>query len=392
MRTDNIRMTKRRHAPDWLALDSVTSVGVVEHEDSFAIRVTYKGDSPPEEIPNEIENWTVIFEQREYQPSSVQGAAFDSEETERHRPVKPGISHGHSVNEGACTIGYLAEDPETNDQYFLTNNHCLINPPEGEGGQVGDDIVQPALSDGGTHPDDAIGQIEGYVELSQDVANYADVAWFSVDTDFTREFHQLGEAPIGPTKHPELRDPVVMVGRTSGVQEGQVTAIDIDVHIDGYGIFLNQFETDVTAQDGDSGAAILYDGENGYRPMGLHFARNPNGGEPIHNNAARVELESGLVIDKKGEDTSTDTVRIQECGIMDSSVPQGENSHVYVYLENTYDSEVIVTVDVYSEKGGTIQYEFPISPGLNNETLEYELFFEPGEYDMYVDVVDVVVA
>lgn len=73
------------------------------------------------------------------------------------RPARPGISIGHyRISSG--TFGAIAYDLATGEPFILSNNHVIANSTDGQDGlsKIGDPILQPGKSDGGTDPDDVL--------------------------------------------------------------------------------------------------------------------------------------------------------------------------------------------------------------------------------------------
>jgi hypothetical protein len=82
----------------------------------------------------------------------------------------------------------------------------------------------------------------------------------------------LGIGRVGRTRDAELGMRVRKSGRTSGVTEGRVTALDATVEVD-YGgqtaVFREQIVSDLVSKGGDSGSLVV---DESARAVGLLFA------------------------------------------------------------------------------------------------------------------------
>jgi hypothetical protein len=228
--------------------------------------------------------------------------AFDLGPRDRWRPiVPPGVSVGH-YQITAGTFGCLVRRGE--ECFILSNNHVLANVNNAE---VGDAILQPGPSDGGT-TDDGIATLADYVPIDFGTApaecsiaeflakllNFIAGAFGSshqlqatkqtagenrVDAALARplspdlvqnEILYIG-APTG-VGEATLGTEVQKTGRTTGYTQGTITQIDATLRID-YGgrsaLFTDQLVAGPMSQPGDSGSAVL---DMGGRVIGLLFA------------------------------------------------------------------------------------------------------------------------
>src|SRR6059036_1140963 len=185
--------------------------------------------------------------------------AVDLERTKRIRPAPGGVSIGH-VQITAGTLGVLAR--RNGRPVILSNNHVLANQ---NAGRVGDPILQPGpvarflarLFAPLLH---AAGW--GLKRLPSGASNLVDAAVAEpIETRLvTPEI--LGIGRVRGTKEPEIGMPVRKSGRTTGVTQGRITAIDAVVEVD-YGgptaIFREQIVSDLLSKGGDSGSLVVDD-------------------------------------------------------------------------------------------------------------------------------------
>ena len=221
--------------------------------------------------------------------------------THRMRPAEGGVSIGH-YRITAGTLGVLAR--RGGRPVILSNNHVLAN---GNAGAIGDPILQPGPVDGGRLQDAvarltdfvpihfnersvgpvgrllqrAVGPILGVLGLSLKrlpkgrmnlvdaaVAEPIDTNLISADILDIGRVTESAEATIGAV--------VRKSGRTTGLTDGHVTAIDAVVEVD-YGggktaMFRGQIVSDLLSKGGDSGSLIVDDRR---RAVGLLFAGGP---------------------------------------------------------------------------------------------------------------------
>jgi hypothetical protein len=88
--------------------------------------------------------------------------AYDSPR-DRYRPTIPsGVSIGH-FKITAGTLGTIVTDVNTGEKFILSNNHVLANS---NSGVVGDAILQPGPTDGGSNPSDMVARLERFIQIS----------------------------------------------------------------------------------------------------------------------------------------------------------------------------------------------------------------------------------
>ena len=161
-------------------------------------------------------------------------------DTDRRRPLRPGISIGH-VGVTAGTLGAFVtravpgggdragDDAGDGQLYALSNYHVLAGSPEARPGDI---VLQPGPADGGLAPGDRIGELTQVVDLDALEPAYTDAAIARLDrvpVDF--------DYPVGrvvKTARALGGEIVGKVGRTTSVTRGRVTAIELDDVIVGY--------------------------------------------------------------------------------------------------------------------------------------------------------------
>lgn len=218
----------------------------------------------------------------------------------RLRPAIGGISVGHR-RVTAGTLGSAVCDARTGAPLILSNNHVLANTSAGNDGRarVGDPILQPAVYDGGEEPDDVIGTLKRFVpiylqapETSCPTAvgvqrglnallqifvpdyqvqfrrigrrdNLVDAAVAEPDDIDALSFDIMGVGELQGARQPREGLKVRKSGRSSGLNEGSITALDVTIRVNmgdvGEALFTDQIITDPIANPGDSGSVLVDD-------------------------------------------------------------------------------------------------------------------------------------
>jgi len=200
------------------------------------------------------------------------------------------------------TLGALIADG-AGRQYLLSNNHVLAKSDQAG---VGDAIVQPGLIDNNCTPNGdgpgttPVASLTGWLALNSSATNadaaIAQVASRAVDPSGSilelgvrQQDGTLAAAPPGISSSGGkgeaawLSQPVAKSGRTTGLTCANVSALDVDVHVDYYldcaetRRYLTKIYTGQVAvsgnsfsDSGDSGALVV-DAANA-EPVGLYFA------------------------------------------------------------------------------------------------------------------------
>lgn len=196
------------------------------------------------------------------------------------RPVPIGVSTGHG-NVTAGTIGARVTDGER--LFALSNNHVFA---ANNGGQPGDNLLQPGVVDGGRDPDDVIGTLFDYEPLHFCRAMACDLNRIDAAIALTTAENVGSETPEGGYGSPrigtvdaELGMSVQKYGRTTGFTTGQVTGLNATIDV-GYAGGTARFEDQIVisgrgfSAGGDSGSLIVTKGllQGDRRPVGLLFA------------------------------------------------------------------------------------------------------------------------
>ncbi len=202
-------------------------------------------------------------------------------DTDRRRPLRPGISIGH-VGVTAGTLGAFVTRASPGDDalYALSNYHVLAGSPEARPGDI---VLQPGPADGGLAPGDRIGELTQVVDLESAEPSFTDAAIARLDrvpVDF--------DYPVGrvvKTARALGGEVVGKVGRTTAITRGRVTAIELDDVIVGYEdlgalnfddqIEIESLDDGPFSRGGDSGALVYR--EDGVA-IGLLFAGSESGG------------------------------------------------------------------------------------------------------------------
>ena len=193
------------------------------------------------------------------------------------RPVPIGVSTGHpSITAG--TIGARVTD-DTN-VYALSNNHVYANENRAS---IGNDVLQPGTYDGGKVATDSIGTLYGFVPIDFSGGdNTVDAAIAFSSTD------DLGNAtpangygtPKSGTTDAIIGMKVIKYGRTTGMTNGRVYAINVTVNV-GYDTGVARFENQIIitpgtfSAGGDSGSLIVVNSKRSddhHKAVGLLFA------------------------------------------------------------------------------------------------------------------------
>lgn len=282
----NYRKILYRYTKKILPLKHVVGIGYGKkvkkgkktNEDSIVVmvekKVPEKQLSRKDIIPPELEDFkTDVQETGKLQ-------LLKNNRNKKLRPAPGGVSIGH-YKISAGTLGAIVKDKKTGEPLILSNNHVLANITNGHDGRSkkGDPILQPGSYDNGDEKNDVIGHLERFIPLKPNKTLFNPV-FNTVDCAVAKPVNKnavdntiLGIGKIKGTKEPEADMKIIKSGRTTGVTEGNVKAIDSIVNVsiseDEEALFKDQIVTSPMSQAGDSGSLIL-DTEN--NAVGLLFA------------------------------------------------------------------------------------------------------------------------
>jgi len=231
-----------------------------------------------DQIPALVEHCrTDVIEVGELAACETCGSATAAPLSERVRPARGGFSVGRAGG-AAGSIAAAAIDAECalgtpRRYYLLGSNSALAASNEG---QVGDAILQPAASDGGSAPQDELGKLARFVPLHFDgTPNFADAALAEVRfTDLDRGVFWIG-SPQERAARVRIGQALQKTGRSSHYTTGVVRAVNVTLNV-GYGArkarFCQQIITSPMATAGDSGSLIF---DSARRAVGLTLAASP---------------------------------------------------------------------------------------------------------------------
>jgi GH25 family lysozyme M1 (1,4-beta-N-acetylmuramidase) len=207
--------------------------------------------------------------------------------TDRHRPIKGGISIGHK-DITAGTFSMLVQDKTTKEKLILSNNHVLANVNKG---QKGDAIYQPGRADGGISTS-IVGHLERFESIRNGVDIDAAVATLTKPEIATTGLVDIGEVTELGTVF--VGQKVLKSGRTTGITYGKVlsSSANIKVGYDSANIIINDcIVFDARSSGGDSGSVILEQNTN--KLVGILFAGNgvQTIGSKIQNVFTKLNLE-----------------------------------------------------------------------------------------------------
>jgi hypothetical protein len=212
---------------------------------------------------------------------SAMPCPIPSQLQQRVRPLRPGLSLGHSSVTAGTLGGFVRSAGRL---AILSNNHVLA---AGDTAAVADPVLQPGPADGGTEAD-RVAALSGFVSLRGDATNHVDAAVALLDDGVDAD---PSAVPGGPLSDAVVQateiDPdqqVEKLGRTTGHTRGRISAVEVDgvvVQYDsGVCTFDDQIEIEGLAgafsAGGDSGSVIWRSADRA--PLGLLFAGSTRGG------------------------------------------------------------------------------------------------------------------
>jgi hypothetical protein len=224
-------------------------------------------------------------------------------ETGRVRPLRPGVSIAHAAVSAGTLGAFVRVDGVL---HAMSNFHVLMGSTSAV---VGDPVLQPGPADGGRNPEDRVGTLAGFVPLQRGRDQLVDAAIARLDAPDVDLAYPVG--PITQIAEADGTEQVAKVGRTTGLTQGHVTAIELDDVVVGYGEELGElrFDNQIEVQSngpepfsrgGDSGSLV-------YRTdgvaIGLLFAGSESGGD---NGTGLTYLNPiGAVLDALGAELAS---------------------------------------------------------------------------------------
>jgi len=222
----------------------------------------------------------------------------------RTRPLVAGISCSNQFVP-AGTLGYFCQKQGDEDgtTYLLSSGHVFRGKDRYKDSSA---ILQTSPSDGG-HLEDAVATLTvvSSLEAGSHAENYADAAIAKLNdgVKYDPKVLEIGRLTGRTEAYPGMQ--VKKVGRTTGLTEGVVTAIDYETVVP-WGWrrarasyrFKNQIRVEPAtgtgpfALFGDSGAMIFSDQEHAV--VGLYFAGAPDGGYGLASPITSVERGLGI--------------------------------------------------------------------------------------------------
>lgn len=214
----------------------------------------------------------------------LQNSVSPSTCKEHHRPVFPGLSISQSNDKSAGTLGcFIRKNNEDSADLFLLSNAHVIAQPFNE---MGVSIIQPGGLDGGINGEHSIAVLEEMSTPTTGQINRIDAAiarLISPDGIDPCRINGIGSLDGFHSGYRGEPNEVIKVGRTTGVTEGRVSAIDMEatIHYPGGKGFMFEGQIEIEAPpgqrfaaSGDSGSLVV---DHQGKAIGLLFAVNGYG-------------------------------------------------------------------------------------------------------------------
>lgn len=249
------------------------------------VRLQAEDEEEEEEVQTDVIESGEIYAQAQVPPEAAppqgsqeamgEGEMVEAAKTrrDRWRPAAPaGVSVGH-VDITAGTLGSPPLLTQDDEKVFLTNAHVAAPP----GVERGDTVIQPGKADNGQNPEDQIGTVLEWGQLSSDDINHTDSALVRIDDDLV-ESDVLGLPDLQGWANARYDELHYKSGRTTGVTNGELIARDFTGEVNygpEWGGTLTFEGLDVfTAMSagGDSGSLIGRQKETGFYASDLLFA------------------------------------------------------------------------------------------------------------------------
>jgi hypothetical protein len=267
---------------EWLSLDEVVGTAIGVDGAGHAVLKVYLAEPGFVDFPPYMGGVEIVPEVTG-RFTALPAAADADPKTGFPRPVPIGVSTGHpAVTAG--TIGARVTDGERT--FALSNNHIFA---ANNGGQEGDNLLQPGRVDGGRDPDDAFGTLYDFEPLHFCRIGMCQPNRIDAALALTTPEDLDTATPAGGYGSPRpwsddavLGMTVQKYGRTTGLTVGEVSGIHatLDVQYQGGSA---RFEEQIVisgrgfSAGGDSGSLVVTKGRllGDRRPVGLLFAGSP---------------------------------------------------------------------------------------------------------------------
>ena len=267
---------------EWLSLDEVVGTAIGVDGSGHAVLKVYLAEPGFLSFPRYMGGVEIVTEVTGRFTALPAAAAADPT-TNFPRPVPIGVSTGHP-DVTAGTIGARVTDGERT--FALSNNHVFA---ANNGGQEGDNLLQPGIVDGGRDPDDAFGTLYDFEPLHFCRLGVCDPNRVDAAIALTTPAELASETPEGGYGSPRpwtaeaaIGMAVQKYGRTTGLTVGEISGIHATLDVD-YRTGTARFEDQIVisgrgfSAGGDSGSLIVTKGLllSDRRPVGLLFAGSP---------------------------------------------------------------------------------------------------------------------
>lgn len=296
------------HTKDYEHLLECKNVRGVEYDEdgdrviSFVTKKENEEDLADEDIvANNVDKDSDVVEIGDIRALDLPAAQGDR--NNRHRPVPGGVSEINSSSTAATggpypvevvdkSRGVWGDNVSEGDRVRLSNNHVYARVDKAD---FGESIIQPSPRDGGSAPDDRVGELCGRVPIEDGVT--VDLAARTVDEDQESEgYHEVpshyGNAVL--RDYSGLRGArVVKTGRTTGVTEGDVQATSATITVgypEGNVRLRDQIVTTDMSKGGDSGSPLFRKSDGAL--VGEIYAGSNRAS--IAYKAANIEKELGV--------------------------------------------------------------------------------------------------
>lgn len=191
----------------------------------------------------------------------------------RHRPFLAGCSIGHSdptKGSGSCSPRFIAAD---GTHVVLTNRH--VATLDDTHNSVGDAMIQPGSSDGGSSPGDDFGVVKelGPWDTTVGGINETDSALISVNDPADVAPRGVHYNRVAGFEDPVFGPRYVQDGHTTGLTSSYLSAVDVETTVDAKD-YVGLVAFKPISQGGDSGSCYTtVDTETGEATIrALHFA------------------------------------------------------------------------------------------------------------------------